>query len=634
MRMLKTLSLLLLLWLPAAVFAQDFPKEPYEFILARLAADDGDTNRALQLLGQIIEKQPRDPILLFERASIYLDANKPDKAIGELRSLVQLYPSFYDAQRLLGRVLLDSAGSDRVKLDEALAHLQATYKLNPDDVLTGLAVVQILATTDRPDEATRVLASVVERAPDNRSANYQYAQLLTKTGHGDEAKPYLERVVAGDPTFAPAVFQLADIYQRTSEWLKAAEVLEPLVEQDALNLDLQKQQAFFYLRAGEAEKARSKFESLLKADPNDPRTRYFLAEALTDLGRYPEALALYRALLEVKPDDPELLISYGISQFASRDFAGAERTFTRVAEMKDLSEQAVTLAKTELAALDFKQGRYDSALERARALIEASTTTLDAQAVGIALDIFKRQKKYDAAVALLRDLSIRFPHEPGIDVRRVEFILRAGSPAEAKKVADRMIAQGKRGAMAAAEGYVQGDAKDEAIRILAQLNKANPDDSDILFQLGSTYERAGRIADAEKAFLAVLAKDPANAPTLNYLGYMWADRGVNLERSEEMLIQAVQLQPRNGAFVDSLGWVYYQLGKLDLARKYLTDASELMPHDPTVLTHLGDVFAKMGDDTKALDRYRSALTYEPEPEEEAKIRTRIAELEKKTASKR
>ena len=129
-------------------------------------------------------------------------------------------------------------------------------------------------------------------------------------------------------------------------------------------------------------------------------------------------------------------------------------------------------------------------------------------------------------------------------------------------------------------------------------------------------------------FLSILDKQPDHAATLNYLGYMWAESGINLDRAAEMLNRAVSQEPRNGAYVDSLGWVYFQQGKLDLAEKYLTDATRLLPRDATVHEHLGDVFAKRGDVHRALDLYRAALTLEPEPKDEAKLRSKIAELEK------
>ena len=107
---------------------------------------------------------------------------------------------------------------------------------------------------------------------------------------------------------------------------------------------------------------------------------------------------------------------------------------------------------------------------------------------------------------------------------------------------------------------------------------------------------------------------------------------MNLERAAEMLNRAVKQEPRNGAYVDSLGWVYFRQGKLELAEKYLTDATHLLPRDATVHEHLGDVLAKRGDVHRALDLYRAALTLEPEPKDEAKLRVKIAELERQQAA--
>ena len=99
---------------------------------------------------------------------------------------------------------------------------------------------------------------------------------------------------------------------------------------------------------------------------------------------------------------------------------------------------------------------------------------------------------------------------------------------------------------------------------------------------------------------------------LNYLGYMWAERGENLARALELIQKAVDLDPGNGAYLDSLGWTYFQLGKLDLARKSLQTAFELSPDDPTIEEHLGDLGEKLGEIGKARAHWKRALTLKPE----------------------
>ena len=611
--------------------AQETADDSYEFILAKLAAQDSRYDEALSRLDKVIAHNPENGVLEFERAMILIDASRLDAAEATLRKVTTARPDFYDAQRVLGRLLLDRAGSDRAKVDESLSHLQAAYKLNPDDIGTGMAVAQILLSTGRTADAANTLQSLLERAPDQRALNYTYAQVLTKLGRGDESRQYLERAVEVDPTFGPAILQLIDIYQKENEWQKAADVMQPLINDDPMNLDLQRQQAFFFLRAGMTEKARAEFKSLVDADPKDARSQFFLAEALNDLEQFAEADKIYRSLLEKNPGDAEVLASYGLSLTGQRKFDEAARTFNQLLATSDLPDNLQVLAKTQLAYIDLQKGKYDAAVEDAKPVFVFRDKP-NTQAVNIALDALKRQKRYSDAIALLQPLVDNFAGDPFVNARYVEMLVRAGALDRAKMAAQTQAKFGPKNTIATVEAYLQTDQFPLAIAMLQDALKKNPDDLDLQFELGSAYERAGDVKSAERAFLTILEKHPEHAATLNYLGYMWAEKGTNLDRAAEMLNRAVKQEPRNGAYIDSLGWVYYQQGKLELAEKYLTDAAHLLPRDATVHEHLGDVLAKRGEVHKALDLYREALTFEPDAKGEAKLRLKIAELERLQAA--
>lgn len=620
--------LLVALAIPAGA-QERFSEGPWEFMVAKFAADEGDFDRALRLIDKVLASDPKNPVVRFERASILLDAGRIRDGEKELRRLTEAEPAFYDAHRLLGRVLLDESRLDRSKTAEALQHLQMALQLQPDDFSTGMTVAQILLASNKLDEAEKVLGPLAERFPDNKLINYNYAQLLTKLGRGDESRAFLERVLASDATFAAAALQLIDIYQKSNEWAKAAETLAPLAEQEPANTDMQRQLAFFYFRAGDAERARDMFAQLLAVDPKDERSRFFLGESLTDLGDYVEAEKHYRVLMETQPDDPELLVSWGLNQVAQRKNDEAEKAFRALIAKPGMPEGIVTLAKTQLATIEHFRGNYDAALAQAIGALRGPRG-LNTQAVSLALDVYRRQKRYADAIAFLQPLVKELGTDPPINARYFEFLLRAGQTQQAQAIADVQIRNGLKGGIAVAQVYAQLERWNEAIELLEQLRKQNPDDKNVVFQLGSAYERSGKVGEAEKIFLKLLDEDPNDAQTLNYLGYMWADKGVNLPRAEEMIARAVKQEPRNGAFVDSLGWVYYRLGKLDLARKHLADAAELMPWDPTIQEHLGDLYLKQGDVAQAADRYRAALKLDPEDRDEAKIRTKLADIEKKT----
>ena len=135
---------------------------------------------------------------------------------------------------------------------------------------------------------------------------------------------------------------------------------------------------------------------------------------------------------------------------------------------------------------------------------------------------------------------------------------------------------------------------EEALNKAEKLSTKPEDKEYVYFLRGSTYEREKKYDEAEAEFKKILASNPQSAATLNYLGYMNADRGVRLEESLNYIKLAVSLEPTNGAYLDSLGWAYFKLGKYDLAEENLTKASLRMGSDPTVQDHLGDLYQKTG----------------------------------------
>jgi predicted Zn-dependent protease len=621
------LLLLAVLSLTTAAAAQEFPSEPHEFLLAKLAAEEGRFDEALNRLDKVIARNPGNEVLLFEKAMILLDAGRIDRAEAELRAVVQKAPDFYDGNRVLGRVLLDRAESSRAKVEEALRYLQAAYQASPDDLSTGITVSQILRSINRNAEAERVLAAMVERAPDQRAINFNYAQVLTALDRLPEAKQYLERTVAIDPTFGAAAMQLVDLYQQEGQWQKAADVLQPLISENPMRLELQRQQAYFLLRAGDGRGARDRFRTLVAADPKDVRALFYLAESLNDLEEYAEAEKILRQLVETDAKDVDYVTSLGLSLSGQKKWDDATKTFSKLLTMSDVPANLAAVARTQLAFIALQTSNYDHAVETARAVFTFNEKP-NAQAINIALEALKKQKKPEEAVTLLAPLAQQFPSDPFVNARYIAALASAGQKEKANELAAAQVKLGTRNVVATSEAYIQAGDFPSAIAMLQSGMKAKPEELDLQFQLGSVHERAGDRKTAEVVFLDVLKKNPEHAPSLNYLGYMWAENGVNLERAQEMLTRAVGQDPDNGAYIDSLGWVYFRLGQLELAEKYLTDATRLLPRDPTVHEHLGDVLAKRGDMQRALQLYRTAVDLDPESKDVDKLRSKIAQIER------
>ena len=143
--------------------------------------------------------------------------------------------------------------------------------------------------------------------------------------------------------------------------------------------------------------------------------------------------------------------------------------------------------------------------------------------------------------------------------------------------------------------------------IIDQLDPPRPRDWRFFYVRGISYERAGMWDRAEEDFLTALELNPEHPDVLNYLGYTWVDRGENLTEALDMIERAVELSPRNGYIVDSLGWAFYKLGRIDEAVAKLEEAVQILPADPEINDHLGDAYWTAGREREAMFQWRIAI---------------------------
>jgi tetratricopeptide (TPR) repeat protein len=159
--------------------------------------------------------------------------------------------------------------------------------------------------------------------------------------------------------------------------------------------------------------------------------------------------------------------------------------------------------------------------------------------------------------------------------------------------------------------YEENKEMTAAENILLEGIKILPKSADLHYAIGVIYEKTNRFPESVKAMEDVLSIDPDNAEALNFIGYCYADRGINLDEAEKMIVKALKIKPDNGYMIDSLGWVHFRQNKLDSAVANLKKAMDLLPDDANVIEHLGDVYAKMGKAKEAQEMYNRAFKIDP-----------------------
>jgi len=207
-----------------------------------------------------------------------------------------------------------------------------------------------------------------------------------------------------------------------------------------------------------------------------------------------------------------------------------------------------------------------------------------------------RMGRTDAALAALGALAASHPDEPSVHITLGDLLRREERFDEASRAYDRAVA---------------------LIGTPAQRHWS------LFYARGITHEREQRWALAEADFLAALDLQPDQPDVLNYLGYSWVEKRLNLDQALAMIERAAAAEPENGYITDSLAWVLYRLGRYAEAVPHMERAVQLMPTDPILNDHLGDIYWAVGRQVEARFQWRRALQFEPEEDEAPRIRRKL-----------
>jgi predicted Zn-dependent protease len=215
----------------------------------------------------------------------------------------------------------------------------------------------------------------------------------------------------------------------------------------------------------------------------------------------------------------------------------------------------------------------------------------------------------DAAASYTLALAVQ-PGNRELKIRRIAVLLQAKEYGRAAGFAgDARKQHPTEPVFPRLQGRALFDAGDRSggISVLESAVKTFPKDTATMFALADVYADAGRGADAERMLRQLLATEPGNANALNYLGYLLAVRGEQLDEAIRLVRRALDAEPDNGAYLDSLGWALFRRGDLDEAEKYLVAAAAKLPENSEIQDHLGDLHARKGRFPEAIAAWTRAL---------------------------
>ena len=608
----------------------------YLFSLAQQAQFRSELPEALHYLEEAVRTADSSDLRL-ELAELYSSMNKSEEAEREARQAVKLDPASATARSTLAQILFQraAAGADptaRLKESESL------YQDLLDQGQADEAAAQALSDLQRGREDPAAAAATLERYrathPNSVEVDFSLARIYVDMGRSEEARKLLEGAMDKVPDSRETRQLLSDLLEDAGEAEKAVEVFRPVTESNPNNPYGQYRLGTLLNSAGNFTEAQEHLRLALQTDPANVRVLLALGQSLLGSGDNRQAEDIYRRALDRDASSLEARFFLGrIAQARAEDDRALTlygQILSQTNERQSAQDRAFFgLASFQTALIDYLHEDYSQALPKVQdAIGVASRPSSDLYGLLIRIHI-ESGNLPQAREAALQALAV-LPGNLEIQAMEGEILLREGDRTAARDRFKEILSasQGSEDAyLLIVQACSRADANREGVSWAKQGTQAHPDSESLEFQHAALMEQAGDFKASEKAFRELLQQHPNNAEALNYLGYMLADRGVKLEEALGLIQRAVSIQPDNPAFLDSLGWVLFRLGRTEQAEPYLVRAAQGSRDDPTVLEHLGEVQAKLGQWSDALKSYRRALERGPgNPEALKKKIRKLSEL--------
>lgn len=598
----------------------------YLFALGQLHRNEGSYEEALDALKRAVAAEPGEPYLQLEFSEFLFQLGRLNDAAEHAEAARRAAPGSADVLKLLGRIYLRLGERSPAFLRRSQDAFETLRDLEPEDIDVREILGRLHLSRGEPGNAAVVLREAHALAPRDRMVTSLLVEALGALGERTSVLEELRALIEEDPSFLQPRLTLARALDQTGNAAAVIELLEATPENVRLNVDFLRELSSAYYRVGAMENALDTSGRWLALRPQDTMGRYLQSLALAGLGRDGEAEQMLVALLEENPDSQEFALSLaGVIELQGRRYEAAE-LLRQLAErlrsqQKNIESRRVTTMVFDLYA---RGGDWEQILRLSDTALGSNLAEDDPVRLlpSLALEEVGRPEEALAYLETLRGEEALVDRVAG---QRASILFGLGREKEAETALAVLTGSDDLSAlMLAAEVLHDAELFGQAIPVLKKAARITPDNLDVIFWLGASHERSGNLDAAEVEFERVLALDGDFAPALNYLGYMWAEQGQNLDRALELVGRAVALEPDNGAYLDSLGWAYFRIGEYAAAREHLERAAQLVGDDAVVFEHLGDLYVASGDRGQAESAYQKAL--ELKGENRLEVQRKLSEL--------
>ncbi|PHR30553.1 MAG: hypothetical protein COA36_00680 [Desulfotalea sp.] len=467
----------------------------------------------------------------------------------------------------------------------AATWLSSAITKDPTNTTYLLFLANISVQQQNITQAVTLYEKILTFDPDNEPVNTRLGILYSHLGKYEIAENIFRSLLVRNPQSYFTTLSLARLLNQKNDGDKAA-----LFYEKALSLNWSKELAF---EIGYLYSSKEKYKDALRIyttitdnDTFDEKALLGRVQALLDLNRLAEANTALQNIHHVseQPDKIDLIMSQVLLQ--QRRPAEAKKILQRLNNQSE-----AYAARYMLALLAYQEADYPSSIAYVTK-IPASSENFE-EAVYLKIKVLKKQQKSDEAIAFLEN-NIK----DDATTSPLFYALLSSL-------------------------FTDSQHTDLALSTLRDGITTYPENHQLHFELGLLLEKNGRTNDAIAEMRKVLALQADHADALNFIGYSLADKGVHLEEALGYILHAISLKPENGFIIDSLGWVYFRLGRLKEAAETLEHAVSLEPNDPHIFDHLGDSYNALGEYDNAQKAYKKAYDLFDNKDKQSTVKDKI-----------
>ena len=610
--------------------------------------------RAIEEYKLALNADPESPYLNAHLAELYFETGRAREAIAAAQAEIKKNPDNLDAHKLLGRIYLRSLGnmqsggpSDEI-MKLAIGEYSEIVRLEPNKTENRLLLGRLYTLNHDSAHAEEQFRAAQKIDPDSEDVVLNIAGLYSEQGDNKHAIQVLSALPEDDQT-AKTLYALGQTYDQMKDNKNALASYQKAFDLEPDNLDVERALAQAQLTDGQDAAALKSFKDVASGDPSDAQSLLRIAEIERRQGKYDDALASLKKAKDLVSDSLEIGFNEALTYDALGQYDHAAQILEKLVsdsehvtgQYSDSEKNNRSIFLDRLANVYREQGKTDQAIATYQKMADMGGDYILRGYTNM-VDAYRDVHEYDKATAAARTAVAKLASDK--DGERDAKLMLAAQLADTGKVDEGLSlaksllndpdpANQRSVQLRLAEIYTHlkkwkdaGEAIDKA----DTFSKSPDDKVYVYFLRGTLEERQKHYDEAEVQFRKLLDIDPNNALTLNYLGYMMADRGVRLTEALAMIKKAVQLDPQNYAYLDSLGWTYFKMGDYTEAEESLTRAVARNSTDPTVHDHLGEVYEKTNrlkmaaaQWEQSLNEYAKTVPADADPGDISKVQKKL-----------